>query len=462
LNNLEKFSAEIGDIPFALDERTIRVKSRDRFSLSPLLSKTLAGKQADIVVTPRVKDDVIAIARAAYQNDMPLTPRGLGTANYGQSVPLHGGAMLDLSGLSGVLWVKDGAIRALAGTKVDAVEAAAKATGQELRFYPTTRREATIAGFIAGGTGGVGSIAWGVLRDRGNMLGMEVVSVEGAPQTVELRGEETRLVQHAYGTNGIITEVELPLAPARPWRELLLTFPDYPSAIRHAMAIGREIGLVKKLASAYEWPIGSWLRPLSPFVPEGQSLVIAMIDAASMELYTAMAAEAGGIIQSECAEGEGAYRRPLYEFAFGHTTQQVQQSMKNITEVEGFFRSADLEGLVMRVYERIRHTGPVRLEVRRWDGDLVCSGSSYIDFAHEEQVEEVVRLMREEGLPVANPHASNVRGVGKKEIGEREIAFKRRMDPKGLLNPGRFEVAPESDAVIDRHLTADGWLKRSA
>ena len=77
-------------------------------------------------------------------------------------------------------------------------------------------------------------------------------------------------------------------------------------------------------------------------------------------------------------------------------------------------------------------------------------------------MEAVVQMMREEGLPVANPHASNVRGVGKKEIGERDIAFKRRMDPKGLLNPGRFEIEPEQDTVIDRHLTTTGWLRQTA
>ena len=462
MSNLEDFAAALGDIPHTTDPRTIRVKSRDRFSLSPLLVKTLTGKTAEIVVTPRTRDDVLAVARAAYDHGVPLTPRGTGTANYGQSVPLKGGAMLDLTGLAGVLWVKDGAIRALAGTRVEDMEAAARETGQELRFYPTTRREATIAGFIAGGTGGVGSITWGVLRDRGNMLGMEAVDVTADPRPHEFRGEDTRLLQHAYGTTGIITEVEMALAPMRPWRELLVTFPDYPAAIRHAIAIGRETGLVKKLASAYEWPVGAWLRPLAAYVPEGQSLVIAMIDAASMEFYAEMVAAAGGTIRCDSAEGQGPYRQPLYEFAFGHTTQQVQRSMPNITEVEGFFRAPDLEALVLRVYDRIRHSGPLRLEVRRWDGDLVCSGSSYIDFKDEAQVEAVVQMMREEGLPVANPHASNVRGVGKKEIGERDIAFKRRMDPKGLLNPGRFEIEPEQDTVIDRHLTTTGWLRQTA
>lgn len=459
MSDIPAFLADLGDIPATTDQRAISIKSRDHYSLSPLLQKTLAGLQAELVVSPRTKNEVLAVAKAAYKHRVALTPRGAGTANYGQSVPLRGGAMLDLSGLSGIVSIRDGAVRALAGTRIEDIETAVRQAGQELRFFPTTRRQATIGGFIAGGTGGVGSITWGVLRDRGNIIALEACSVEEQPEMVELRGKEVILLQHGYGTNGIITEVEFALAPARKWIEILVAFNDYPNAIRHALAIGYETGLVKKLASAYEWPIGQWLAPFAPFVPQGTSVVMAMIDATSMELYREMAAEAGGTILTEAPEGEGAYGRPMYEFAFGHTTLQVQKTMPNVTEVEGFFRSNDLEGQVLRVYERIRHTGPLRLEVRRWEGDLVCSGSTFIPFKTEEEVGDVVRMMREEGIRVANPHASNVRGVGKKEIGPADIAFKKRMDPEGLLNPGRFEIDEARDAVIDKHLKTDGWLE---
>ena len=43
-------------------------------------------------------------------------------------------------------------------------------SGQELRLHPSTYNTASIAGFIAGGSGGVGSINWGGLRDLGNVL----------------------------------------------------------------------------------------------------------------------------------------------------------------------------------------------------------------------------------------------------------------------------------------------------
>ncbi|WP_108257721.1 FAD-binding oxidoreductase [Mangrovicoccus ximenensis] len=457
---LDAFLAALGPVEATTEPKLVKAKSRDWHFISPLLTKTLDGLVAEAVVTPKTAEEVRAVAAAAYAHDVALTPRGTGTANYGQSVPLHGGAMLDLSKLSGVIEVGSGFIRAYAGTRIADLEAAAAASGQELRFFPTTKKQATIGGFVTGGTGGVGSINYGVLRDHGNVRSARVVTVEETPREIELSGMETRIVQHSYGTLGIVTEVEMPLAPLRDWEECLVALPDYPSAVRLAVAIGKEPGLEKKLASAYEWPVGEWLKPFAPFVPEGQSIVIAMIEAASMPLFREMVAEAGGAIVAGGPEGQAPYGRPIWEFAFGHTTLQAQKTRPDITEIEGFFSAPDLAARILDVHGAIKASGPMRIEIRRWGGELVGSGSTFVTFTDETAVNAVVTAMRAMGLKVANPHASNVRGVGKKTIGPAEIAFKREVDPKGLLNPGRFEAEGSADTVIDRHLDTDGWLDR--
>ena len=48
---------------------------------------------------------------------------------------------------------------------------------------------------------------------------------------LELRGDAIQQVNHAYGTNGIITELEMPLAPAYRWCELIVTFADFMTAV---------------------------------------------------------------------------------------------------------------------------------------------------------------------------------------------------------------------------------------
>ncbi len=91
------------------------------------------------------------------------------------------------------------------------------AVGGELRFHPSTRRTATLGVLIAGGLSGIGSCTSGILREPGNILGLRLLMMEETPRVIELRGPDIQKANHAYGTKGIIPEVEMPLAPAWEW-----------------------------------------------------------------------------------------------------------------------------------------------------------------------------------------------------------------------------------------------------
>lgn len=201
MSAVESFCAEIEAIEFTADPATVKRKSRDQFTISPLLREALAGKSADVVVSPRTKDEVRSIIRAAVRQRLPITVRGGGTANYGQSVPLEGGVLLDITRYAGVLALAEGSVRVRAGTTVADIDSAIRPKGWELRIHPSTTETATISGFIAGGSGGIGSAQWGMLRDRGNIGAVELLSIEEEPRIVELTGKDIELVHHAYGTN---------------------------------------------------------------------------------------------------------------------------------------------------------------------------------------------------------------------------------------------------------------------
>ena len=143
------------------------------------------------------------------------------------------------------------------------IDKALRPHGRELLIHPSTTASATIAGFVAGGSGGIGSAAWGQLRDRGNITAMEVMSAEAEPQLVELTGQAVALVHHAWGTNGLITEVEMPTGPAWTWHECLVAFADFMTAARFGIQLAHECGLIKKLISLQEWPLPSLMKELS-------------------------------------------------------------------------------------------------------------------------------------------------------------------------------------------------------
>ncbi len=114
-------------------------------------------------------------------------------------------------------------------------------------MVPSTYRTATIGGFIGGGSGGIGSITYGELRDRGNLHAVRFVTMEDEPRVIELGGDEVQKVNHADGTNGIITELEIPLAPAYPWAEIIVAFDDFMTGANFGQALGYADGIIKKL-----------------------------------------------------------------------------------------------------------------------------------------------------------------------------------------------------------------------
>lgn len=61
----------------------MRQKSRDFFWYSPALKRQLNGAMAEALAMPRNEAEVIAVMRACYARNIPLTPRGAGTGNYG-------------------------------------------------------------------------------------------------------------------------------------------------------------------------------------------------------------------------------------------------------------------------------------------------------------------------------------------------------------------------------------------
>src|SRR4029453_5075900 len=118
------------------------------------------------------------------------------------AVPLAGGVILSLAEMNALRSVSRGRAVAEPGAILAGIDKETRKTGEEIRLHPSTYNTVSIAGFIAGGSGGVGSINWGGLRDLGNVLGLRVVTMEAEPRILELTGWDLQKVMHAYGTNG--------------------------------------------------------------------------------------------------------------------------------------------------------------------------------------------------------------------------------------------------------------------
>jgi FAD/FMN-containing dehydrogenase len=438
LNALDRLIADLGDIPLVTEPRVVRRRSRDFFWCSPILNEQLDGKSADLIVAPRDEAEVIRIAAACARHRVPITVRAGGTGNYGQAVPLKGGVLLDISALTDIEWIKPGMLRVGAGAKMNVIDAETQAKGFELRMHPSTKRTATIGGFVAGGSGGIGSVTYGGLREHGNILAARVVTVEEEPRVIELRGDAAQKINRAYGTTGIITALEMPLAPAWKWIDVVVAFDDFMDAAAFGYEAALADGIVKKLLASVTWPLPSYFGALKPHCPDGKSILIAMIAEASLESFKALLGNRGAITL-EMPTDDSAGQVPLYEYTWNHTTLQVLKSDRSVTYLQCLYPHDRLLEKVTEMRELFPDEVLQHLEFIRFGGRVTCSGLPVVRFRSADRLNEIISLHEQRGVYIANPHVYTVEdGSRYKRADADQLGFKREVDPHGLLNPGKM------------------------
>lgn len=431
--------ADIAGIPLIDEPQVVRKRSRDFFWYSPILNAELADKSADILVSPRDEAEVVRVAAACARRRIPLTVRAGATGNYGQAVPLEGGVLLDITALTGIEWQKPGAVRVGAGAKMLDVDMATRPPGQELRMHPSTKRTATIGGFVAGGSGGVGSVTYGGLREPGNILAARIVTVEEEPRIIELRDDAAQKVNRAYGTTGIITALEMPLAPAWPWIDVIVAFDDYMDAFQAGYEVALADGVVKKLVTPISWPIPSYFGALKQHCPEGRSILICMIAEASLGPFKAIIG-ARGAVTYEAPSEEGPGTVPLYEYTWNHTTLQWLKSDRSITYLQCLFPHDRLVASAREMIARFPDEVLAHHEFIRFGGRVAASALPILRYSTPERLNEIIALHEASGVMIANPHVVSLEeGSRHKRADADQLGFKHEVDPYGLLNPGKMK-----------------------
>jgi FAD/FMN-containing dehydrogenase len=446
---LDALRAELADIPQADDAATLKLKSRDFFWFSPILKPLLDDKRAELVVMPRNKDEVVRVAAACARHRVKLTVRGGGTGNYGQAVPLEGGIVLDLTGLDRIVRVTPGAGRFEAGARLLDIDRTLRPERWELRFHPSTRKQATIGGFIAGGAAGCGSCTWGQIADPGAVIAVEVVTVEEQPRVLELSGRDVLKVLHAYGVNGIITEVEVPLAPWHPWAERAATFPTLQAAARFGLAFAAAEGIAKKEIGVFDRRIPPMLKRLAPLVPAGQALAILMVSEPQAPALEEMIAAHGGTVvygrsaddaEAAAFDGKGAMP-PLYEYTWNHTTLHALKVEPAMTYLQVRYPAGGELALADELEQRLGDELLQHFEFQRRFGRVFVSGLPLLRFTSSEWLEAVIAEIERLGGAVSSPHSYVLDNAGWKRTDAPQPEFKALADPYGLMNPGKLRAA---------------------
>ena len=437
---LSAFRAAIGDIPCHDDAKLLEAKSKDYYWYSPILKAQLDGRIGQLIVLPRNEAEVITIAAAVAELRIPLTLRGGGTGNYGQCVPMEGGVILDTTKLDRILDITPGRVICEAGARMERVEKAVAETGQMLSMFPSTKRLATMAGFVAGGSGGIGSLRNGMLRDGENITYIRIVTVEEVPQIIELRGRDILQVQHAYGTNGIITAMDYALTPATDWQHTIALFDGYDRALAFAVE-AQEAGVDAFLMTVVERRFARFYKRLTEYFPKDRDAVFSMVAPAEAEAFAARVAAHGGLISlsKSLHDIEAANLPPAWECGWNHTTlQALKLEPGTWTYLQVAYPRPFDPGLALRQQQRYGEELYFHHEMARMHGDVQIFALPILRWTSAERTYEIIHEMESrDGCTIFDPHVITIEDGGMKEIDTSQIDFKKKADPYGLMNPGK-------------------------
>jgi FAD/FMN-containing dehydrogenase len=423
--------------------------SRDFYWYSPVLRKQLDGKVADFVVQPLNATEVQAILRYCYSQNIPVTVRGAGTGNYGQAVPLQRGVILDLSKMDAIEQIlPDGVAVCQPGVRLGVLETQARKVGWELRCYPSTLAKASVGGFVAGGSGGIGSVANGNLRDFQTVRTLEIVTMEAEPRVIRHEGEAVHEILHAWGTNGVITRIWLALAPAVDWSQCVVSFDSFEEAFDFSERIATDHSWIKRLVTTFEWPIPFFFLPIKSLAPEGKSSIFFLIATDQLAALESAAGETSGAVGLS-GPYVGLQSRPLLsDYTWNHTTLWAIKKDEAYTYLQCGFDPDRVREQLRALKDRFGQEILFHMEfMKNGEGRVVPGAIPVVYFTTEQRLNEIIDYCRELGVSVANPHVNNVEGGGRYRADNIQLIAKHRYDGHGLLNPGKmvtFEPAVAS------------------
>ncbi len=225
---------QVAEVPDALLERladecaverapdAVATASRDWWPLAMVWDDDgTAITPAAAVATPTTDAQVAAVARLCDEARVPLTVAAGRSGVCGASMPVHGGVVLDLTAITGIVDVDDTSLvlDVRAGTFGTPLEASLRTDhAVTLGHWPQSIDLSTVGGWLACRSAGQLSTRYGKIEDM--VLGLDVVLADG--RTVHTGGapraavgpDLTQLFVGSEGTLGIITGARLRVHPA--------------------------------------------------------------------------------------------------------------------------------------------------------------------------------------------------------------------------------------------------------
>jgi len=417
----------------------------------------------DIVVKVLSTDEVSKVMKYAYENNIPVTPRGSGTGLVGAAVPIKKGIIIDMSKMNRILELDEENLTVTVEPGVLLMELSQYVEAHDL-FYPPDPGEktATIGGNINTNAGGMRAVKYGVTRDF--VRGLEVVLPNG--NIVEFGGKVVKnssgysmkdLIVGSEGTLGIVTKAILRLLPLpKKAISLLIPFPSLEHAIRTVPLIIKS----KTIPTAIEFMQRETIIDAEDFLgkkfPDNQSdaYLLLKFDGNSVEEIQASFDKVADICLAQGAldilVADTDERNESIWKARGAFLEAIKASTTLMDEVDVVVPRNKVSEMVEFSHKLQEKVG-IRIKSFGHAGDGNLHAYILRDDLSDEEWEKRLNLAMEEMYKKArelNGQVSGEHGIGfaKKpylnqslapEILEIMRGIKMAFDPKNILNPGK-------------------------
>ena len=239
----------------ALARDLTRLLGADRVSIAPdtlaahAADRWFASRTPEIVVFAESTDDVSQLLKYAHRKGIPVTPRGAGYGYVGGCVPVQGGIALSLARMKRIKEISFA--DAVAVVEPGVITADLQIAVRKKRLFyppdPASMKDCSLGGNIATNAGGPRCLKYGVTRQY--VLGLEVVLADGRVLRTGGRTHKNKtgfdligMFVGSEGLLGVVTEATLRLLPLPPARATLSagfrTFRQAAKAVQEIFAAG--------------------------------------------------------------------------------------------------------------------------------------------------------------------------------------------------------------------------------
>lgn len=420
-------------------------------------------RMPEVLVEPTSTSEVSQVMKYAYENNIPVTPRGQGTGLVGGAVAIHGGIMINMSKMNKILELDENNLTLTVEPGVLLMEISKFVEERDL-FYPPDpgEKSATIAGNINTNAGGMRAVKYGVTRDY--VRGLEVVLPNG--EIMEIGGKVVKnssgysfkdLIVGSEGTLGIVTKAILRLLPLpKKSLSLLIPFEDLETAIETVPKIIQS----KSIPTAIEFMVRDTIIAAEDFLgkefPDNSSnayLLLTFDGNSKEEVELAYETVAHICLEEGAIDvyiSETEERQEAIWSARGAFLEAIKASTTEMDECDVVVPRNRVAEFI-KYTDELQHDFNIRIRSFGHAGD----GNLHVYILRDElsqdewkkKLKDVMDCMYDRAREL-NGQVSGEHGIGfakriylNESLGEKQLklmqGIKAVFDPKNILNPGK-------------------------